>query len=86
MAGAGQLQKEAGLSVIQTSGITMSAERHVNKIPTIRGTDIMRDPRLNKVMKVYTGCDPGHDTVHGFAIASLRSGRLHGTATGCAIE
>ncbi|KAJ7394266.1 NADP-dependent malic enzyme [Desmophyllum pertusum] len=48
LAGAGQLQKEAGLSVIQTSGITMSAERHVNKIPTIRGTDIMRDPRLNK--------------------------------------
>ena len=46
--GAGQ--KEGGLSVIQTSGITMSGVRHVNKIPTIRGTDIMRDPRLNKVM------------------------------------
>ena len=27
----------------------MSDVRHVNKIPTIRGTDIMRDPRLNKV-------------------------------------
>ena len=38
-----------GLSVIQTSGIAMSEVRHVNKIPTIRGTDIMRDPRLNKV-------------------------------------
>ena len=45
--GAGQ--KKGGLSVIQTSGIAMSGVRHVNKIPTIRGTDIMRDPRLNKV-------------------------------------
>lgn len=46
--GAGQ--KKGGLSVIQTSGVAMSGVRHVNKIPTIRGTDIMRDPRLNKVM------------------------------------
>jgi len=43
-------QKKDGLSVIQTSGIAMSGVRHVNKIPTIRGTDIIRDPRLNKVM------------------------------------
>lgn len=28
----------------------MSGIKHVNKIPTIRGTDIMRDPRLNKVI------------------------------------
>ncbi|XP_020623343.1 NADP-dependent malic enzyme-like [Orbicella faveolata] len=41
-------QKKDGFSVIQTSGIAMSGVRHVNKIPTIRGTDIMRDPRLNK--------------------------------------
>lgn len=82
MAGAGQLQKEAGLSVIQTSGITMSAERHVNKIPTIRGTDIMRDPRLNKVKKVYTGCDPGHDMYT--ASRSLRC--VAADCTGCAIE
>lgn len=40
-----------GLSVIQTSGIAMSGVRHVNKIPTIRGTDIIRDPRVNKVMR-----------------------------------
>lgn len=46
--GAGQ--RKGALSVIQTSGIAMSGVRHVNKIPTIRGTDIMRDPRLNKVM------------------------------------
>lgn len=49
LAEAGQLKRE-GLSVIQTSGIAMSGARHVNKIPTIRGTDIIRDPRLNKVM------------------------------------
>ncbi|KAM7426306.1 NADP-dependent malic enzyme [Porites harrisoni] len=37
------------LSAIQTSGIAkMSGLRHVHKIPTIRGTDIIRDPRLNK--------------------------------------
>lgn len=50
LTGAGQLEKQA-LSVLQTSGIAMSAVRHVNKIPTIRGTDIMRDPRLNKVIQ-----------------------------------
>ena len=43
-----------GLSAIQTSGIAiMSGLRHVNKIPTIRGTDIIRDPRLNKVMQSF---------------------------------
>lgn len=41
------------LSAIQTSGIAkMSGLRHVHKIPTIRGTDIIRDPRLNKVLYV----------------------------------
>ena len=41
------------LSAIQTSGIAkMSGLRHVHKIPTIRGTDIIRDPRLNKVVYV----------------------------------
>ena len=41
------------LSAIQTSGIAkMSGLRHVHKIPTIRGTDIIRDPRLNKVFYV----------------------------------
>ena len=41
-----------GFSVIQTSGVAMSRVKQVNKIPTIRGTDIMRDPRLNKVLYV----------------------------------
>ena len=48
LVGASQLHKQA-LSVLQTSEITMSVVGHVNKIPTIRGTDIMRDARLNKV-------------------------------------
>lgn len=30
----------------------MSGVRHVNKIPTIRGTDILRDARLNKVKRL----------------------------------
>ncbi|XP_058951791.2 NADP-dependent malic enzyme isoform X2 [Pocillopora verrucosa] len=47
LVGASQLHKQA-LFVLQTSEITMSAVGHVNKIPTIRGTDIMRDARLNK--------------------------------------
>ncbi|XP_074626264.1 NADP-dependent malic enzyme-like [Acropora palmata] len=36
------------VKVTQSSGIAMSGVRHVNKIPTIRGTDILRDARLNK--------------------------------------
>lgn len=38
--------------VTQSSGIAMSGVRHVNKIPTIRGTDILRDARLNKVKRL----------------------------------
>ena len=32
------------------AGITMANMQHVNKIPTIRGTDVMRNPKLNKVI------------------------------------
>ena len=40
------------VKVTQSSGIAMSGVRHVNKIPTIRGTDILRDARLNKVKRL----------------------------------
>lgn len=36
------------------AGINMAEVRQVNKIPTIRGTDIIRDPRLNKVSYLCT--------------------------------
>ena len=79
LTGAGQLEKQA-LSLLQTSGIAMSAVRHVNKIPTIRGTDIMRDPRLNKVIqKNIARCDsrPGHDGWHDLVHVSANRAVFH---------